>query len=161
MGHQQVESRMSEKVHMLQRVLYIKSSGGGTDLVLPLLLMYSTRCSIWTFSDILDSTWWWPIQQGAETCSWFFQKFIKYSFVTTAIYVLIFYQYRITQRGWCYPRVACLTALTVTQAITGSNTNWPVLQFNHRMSRHNILNSQKVVLSRNCYILTTPKCQTA
>jgi hypothetical protein len=31
--------------------------------------------SIWVFSDILVSTWWWSTQKWAETCSWFLQEF--------------------------------------------------------------------------------------
>jgi hypothetical protein len=38
-------------------------------------LMYSTRCSVWVFSDTLVSNWWWPTQKMAETCSWFLQQF--------------------------------------------------------------------------------------
>jgi hypothetical protein len=33
------------------------------------------HCSIWVFSDILVSTWWWHTQKRTETCSCFLQKF--------------------------------------------------------------------------------------
>jgi hypothetical protein len=33
------------------------------------------HCSICVFSDILVSTWWWPTQKRAETCSCFLQQF--------------------------------------------------------------------------------------
>jgi hypothetical protein len=29
------------------------------------------NCSIWVFSDILVSTWWWPTHKRAETCTCF------------------------------------------------------------------------------------------
>jgi hypothetical protein len=32
-------------------------------------------CSIWVFSDILVSTWWWTTQKKAKTCSCFLQQF--------------------------------------------------------------------------------------
>jgi hypothetical protein len=34
---------------------------------------WSNTGSIWVFSDVLVSTWWWPTQKRAETCSWFKQ----------------------------------------------------------------------------------------
>jgi hypothetical protein len=48
-------------------------------------MMYVTYCIVWfTLLFFLCSTWWWPTQLGAKTCSCF-QGFPKYSCVTTVI----------------------------------------------------------------------------
>jgi hypothetical protein len=56
---------------------YRRTSFGG---IIPVVWFNTGRnwyphCSIRVFSDILVSTWWWPTQKRAETCSWFLQQF--------------------------------------------------------------------------------------
>jgi hypothetical protein len=62
----------------------------------------------------LVSIWWWPTQLGAETCSWF-KKFSLIYLCYDCHYTLIFYQLRITQRGWCHSRLYVY--------VNGSNIN--------------------------------------
>jgi hypothetical protein len=54
LGHHQVETGISEKTRFPNS--------------------WCPHCSIWVFSDILVSTWWWPNQKRAETCSCFIQQ---------------------------------------------------------------------------------------
>jgi hypothetical protein len=54
------------------------SKMGKRDLILQCLgrcVAIYARCGICDGYDILVSTWWWPIQKRAETCSCFLQQF--------------------------------------------------------------------------------------
>jgi hypothetical protein len=59
-------------------------------------------CSIWVFSDILVSTWWWPTQKRAETCS-FLQQF-ENTVVLRRTFIHLISTSTESHNGWCHQR---------------------------------------------------------
>jgi hypothetical protein len=69
-GHHQVETRILEKTHILQ----CGHQEWGNEISF-YNVSWCPHCSIWVFSNILVSNWWWPTQKRAKTCNWFLQQF--------------------------------------------------------------------------------------
>jgi hypothetical protein len=62
------------------------------------------HCSVWVFSNILVSTWWWPTQKRAETCSCFLQQFentVVLRLTFTHLISTIIESHNEDDAGWC------------------------------------------------------------